>query len=373
MTGTSVNSGERRARVGVACTPGTKADVSDESLARLSSVADVVWEFFEERSSYTEPPPFNPEADARLRAFVSDLDALVVGNGAPRVTDAVLAAGPRLRLVGDLHGDRFGQRIDVLACRSRGIRAVDTTHGSSYPVAEWALGLILIGLRNAGSLFRRMIDGVLLYPDRSDYRDELAYTRGELTGKTVGFVACGHIGRRLLELLAPFNVDVLVHDPYAPRVLADIYDLTMTGLHTVMSRADVVVCLAPITTQTRGLIDAEAIGAMRPGTVFVNVSRGAVVDSAALIARLEKGDITACLDVFDPEPIPVDSPLRRLDNVFLTPHIAGVTAACGPRFFALMVDEVLRVLNGHETRHDLTPREQLVAETDRGAKSAEPA
>lgn len=373
MSGTSVNSGEGRARVGVACTPGTKADVSEESLARLANVADVAWEFFEEPSSYTEPPPFNPEADARLKAFVADLDALVVGNGAPRVTDSALAAGPRLRLVGDLHGDRFGQRIDVAACASRGIRAVDTTHGSSYPVAEWALGLMLIGLRNAGSLFRRMIDGVLLYPSRGDYREELAYTRGELTGKTVGFVACGHIGRRLLELLAPFHVNVLVYDPHVPRVLADIYDLTMTSLDTVMSSSDVVVCLAPITSQTRGLIGAEAIEAMRPGTVFVNVSRGAVVDSAALIARLQRGDITACLDVFDPEPIPVDSPVRALDNVFLTPHIAGVTAACGPRFFALMVDEVLRALSGHETRHDLTPREQLVAPVDRGDKTVEPA
>lgn len=361
MAGTSAGgTGERRFRVGVAGAPATQEDVSDRALERLASVADLEWEFFDEPSSYTEPPPHNAEAEARLKEFVTDLDALVVGNGAPRVTESVLASAPRLRLVGDLHGDRFGQRIDVSACRERGVRAVDTTHGSSYPVSEWALGLMLIGLRNAGSLFRRMISGDPLYADRRDYRHELSYTRGELTGKTVGFVACGHIGRRLLELLAPFRVNVLVYDPHAPRVLADIFDITMTSLETVMSTSDVVVCLAPITSQTRGLIGAEAINAMRPGTVFVNVSRGAVVDSSALIDRLRKGDITACLDVFDPEPVPVDSPVRQLDNVFLTPHIAGVTAACGPRFFDLMVDEVLRALAGHETRHDLVPREDLV-------------
>jgi D-3-phosphoglycerate dehydrogenase / 2-oxoglutarate reductase len=364
----SATSGPHRFLVGVAGNRVTKDDVTPETLQRLERVADVEWAFFDEPSSYTEPPPYNAEAEARLKEFVAELDALVVGQGAPRVTEAILAAGPRLRLVGDLHGDRFGQRIDVDACHSRGIHAVDTTHGSSYPVSEWALGLMLIGLRNAGSLFRRMVAGDPLFANRHDYREELSYKRGELTGKTVGFVACGHIGRRLLELLKPFHVNVLVYDPHVPRVVADIYDLTMTSLQTVMSSSHVVVCLAPITTETRGLIGREAIDAMRPGTVFVNVSRGAVVDSAALIERLRKGDITACLDVFDPEPVPVDSPVRQFDNVFLTPHIAGVTAACGPRFFALMVDELLRTLAGHETRHDLVPREQLVAQAGPGSQ-----
>jgi D-3-phosphoglycerate dehydrogenase len=367
----SDNVDSRRFVVGVAGGRAIKDEVTPESLERLARVADVEWALFDEPSSYTEPPPYNAEAAARLEEFVADLDALVVGHGAPRVTEAILDAGPRLRLVGDLHGDRFGQRIDVDACRGRGVRAVDTTHGSSYPVSEWALGLMLIGLRNAGSLFRRMISGEPLYVNRRDFREELSYTRGELAGKTVGLVACGHIGRRLLELLEPFGVDVLGYDPHAPRVLADIYDITMTSLETVMSSSDVVVCLAPLTTETRRLIGRDAINAMRPGTVFVNVSRGAVVDSAALVERLRKGDITACLDVFDPEPVPVDSPVRQLDNVFLTPHIAGVTAACGPRFFDLMVDELQRALAGHETRHDLLPREHLAARPRRGGDTAE--
>ena len=76
----------------------------------------------------------------------------------------------------------------------------------------------------------------------------------------------------------------------------------------------------------------------------------------ALLARLAVGDIVGCLDVFDPEPVPADSPVRSMTNVFLTPHIAGVTAACGPRFIDLMVDEMTRFLAGDETRHDLRPR-----------------
>lgn len=337
--------------------------VSPGSLERLEAVADVSYCTFEgedvRAGRYADATPFDPERDRVLKAFVADLDAIIVTKGSPRITGDVMDAAPRLRMVGDLQGDRFARRIDVEAARERGIVAVDTTNGSSDPVAEWALGLSLIGLRNAGALFRRYLDGELIFANRRDFRSDPGYLRGELTGKTVGLVACGYIGRRLIELLKPFRANVLVYDPYIPRVLADVYDMTITSLDNVMAESDVVVVLAPITSGTRGLVGAAELALLKPGAVFVNVSRGPVVDSDALIARLEEGDVVACLDVFDPEPIPVDSPVRRMSNVFLSPHIAGVTAECGPRFFDLMVDEVLRVLAGHETRHTLTPRESL--------------
>ena len=89
--------------------------------------------------------------------------------------------------------------------------------------------------------------------------------------------------------------------------------------------------------------------------MFVNVSRGAVVDSDALLARLRGGDVIACLDVFDPEPVPVDSPIIDLPNVFLSPHVAGVTEESRRRFFELMVTEIIRHLDGFEPRAELTP------------------
>jgi phosphoglycerate dehydrogenase-like enzyme len=172
----------------------------------------------------------------------------------------------------------------------------------------------------------------------------------------VGLIGCGIIGRRLLELLAPFRCKVYVHDPYVPRELADIYDVTFTTLDHVMELSDVVICLAPITPATKGMIGARELALLQDEAVFVNVSRGAIVQTDALIEELRRGRIVACLDVFDPEPIPVDSPVRDLPNVFLTPHLAGVTAAGGPRFFRLMVDELERFFAGHETRYDLLPR-----------------
>ena len=345
-------------RVGIACNAATRARfITDAAVGRLAQGAEVQWLEFDGPDRDSGPPPDDEPTRTALMEFVVRLEVLVVSHGCPRVDDEVLAAAPALRMVGDLHGDRFAQRIDVEAAARRGVWAVDTTNASSDPVAEWALALILIGLRNAGALFRQLVAGELLWPDRTVFQRDPGYLNGELTGKTVGIIACGHIGRRLLQLLAPFGVQVLVYDPYAPDVLAEIYDVTMTSLHRVMSGSDVVVCLAPLTSGTRGLVDAGAIAALRPGSVFVNVSRGAVVDSAALTERLRGGDVIACLDVWDPEPVPPDAEIRGLPNVFLSPHIAGVTAAAEPRFFDLMVDEVLRVLAGDHPRHQLIPRE----------------
>src|SRR6185295_9995760 len=105
-----------------------------------------------------------------------------------------------------------------------------------------------------------------------------------------------------------------------------------------------------------GMIGAAELEWLPADSVFVNISRGPIVVSDALIERARRGDIRVSLDVFDPEPIPADSPIRDLPNVFLSPHIAGVTAACRPRFLTYMVDEIERFVAGHETMFDLTPR-----------------
>lgn len=345
-----------RPTVLLACSAHTVARVLTEpEVDRLGRFADFRQASFDRPSSWDEPPPPDREADERLVAELAGVDALIIGPGAPRVTAAMMDALPALRFVGDLEGDRFARRIDVEAAWERGVRTVDTTNGSSYGVSEWALAMALIGLRNAGSLFRRLVVEKCEV-SHQEFRDDRGFRGGELTGKTVGLIGCGIIGRRLLELLQPFRTTTFVHDPYVPRELADVFDVTFTSLGNVLSRCDVVICLAPLTPATRGMLGARELARMRDDAVFVNVSRGAIMQTDALVAELRSGRIVACLDVFDPEPIPVDSAVRDLPNVFLTPHIAGVTASGGPRFFRLMVDELERFFGGHETRFDLLPR-----------------
>jgi D-3-phosphoglycerate dehydrogenase len=263
----------------------------------------------------------------------------------------VLAAAPGLTMLGELDGDRFGYRIDIAAAQARGVRVVDTTHGSSWPTAEWALALALIGRRNAGEMFRRMIahEPSIPHADRAGP----GYDRAELSDKRVGMIGFGHLAWRLVEFLRPFHADVRAYDPFAPRELAEAYGVAFGPLEAVLD-ADVVFVLVPHTPATEGMLGAAELALLRPGTVLVNVSRGKVIDSAALLARLARGDVIACLDVFDPEPVPVDSPVRDLPNVFLTPHIAGYTEESRRRFFALMVDECLRHFAGLDPWAQLT-------------------
>lgn len=345
----------RPLRVGFACNADTLARMADdEAIEALSSLGSFEHHLCNEPSSWDEAPPENPEVIDKLVAFASKLDALLVCHGSPRLTGPILDRLPNLKIIAEVEGDRFSQRIDVNAAAERGVTVVDTTNGSSYPVSEWALAMAMIGLRNAGALFRRLIGGEVLFQRWEDRVRDPGFN-GELTGRRVGLIGCGYIGRRLIELLQPFQADIYAYDPYAPRVLADIYDITLTSLEQVMD-CDVVISLVPLTPETKGMIGAKQLALLRSGSVFVNVSRGAIVDQAALIARLQRGDIVASLDVFDPEPLEVDSPLRQMSNVFLTPHIAGVTAPCGPRFLTLAADEIARKFAGHRTRHDLVPR-----------------
>ncbi len=331
----------------------TYIDTAD--LARLEKFAEFRWEQFDEDSSWDQVPETKQAIRDRFAAFTQGLNALVVCHGSPRVDADVLTRSPHLTFIGELEGDRFAQRIDVDAANSHGAKAVDTTHGSSYPVSEWALALILIGLRNAGAHFRNLIGGNFWgTPEQRTSAPEFTMNE-ELTGKTVGLIGGGYIARRLIEFLRPFNTKVLVYDPYISADVAYGYEFTLTSLENVMSLPEVIVCLAPLTPGTRGMLGQKELARIRSGSVFVNVSRGAIVNTAALIERLERGDIVASLDVFDPEPIPVDSPVRNMPNVFLTPHIAGTTQRSRTRFFEEMVNELERHFSGHQTLFDLTP------------------
>jgi D-3-phosphoglycerate dehydrogenase len=343
----------RRPRVGLACSEEIRRRYVDEAdLVRLGAAADFSYAAFSGPSDLDGPGPRDGAGEFELARFAADLDALLICHGAPFVSAEVIGAAPRLSLLGDLEGDRFGDRLDLDGASARGIRVVDTTHGSSWPTAEWALGLALIGLRNAGELFRAMIAHEPSVPHA--LRSGPGYDGAELAGKRVGLIGFGHIARRLTGLLVPFGVDAIAFDPFAARELAEAFDVAFASLERVLE-CDVVFVTVPLTPSTTGMLGAGALERLRPGSVLVNVSRGAVIDGPALVARLARGDLIACLDVFDPEPVPLDSPIRDMRNVFLTPHIAGYTEESRRRFFALMVDECLRHFAGLEPWAVLTP------------------
>lgn len=165
----------------------------------------------------------------------------------------------------------------------------------------------------------------------------------ELGGATLGILGFGNIGQALHRLAAAFGMTVIAHTR-RPGSLPD--GVRGVSVDDLVAQADVLVLCCPLTDETRGILSAPRIAAMKPGAALINVARGPVIDTPALISALQAGRISAALDVFDVQPLPSDSPLFGLQNVLLTPHIAGTTEESMLRMGMGAADEALRILSG---------------------------
>lgn len=175
----------------------------------------------------------------------------------------------------------------------------------------------------------------------------------DLTGATVGIVGLGGVGRRLAEVLAPFRVRILATDWFPVRKPPGVEFLgPPDALPDVLAAADILFLCAPLTSHTRGMIDAEALARMKPGAILVNVARGPLVDAAALAAALESGRLdSAALDVTPEEPPAADSPLWRAPRLIITPHVAGQSGRRIDAMTEFFCDNLRRYLRGEALRN----------------------
>jgi len=275
-----------------------------EALARLGRTVRV------RRRSHDDPAAF-----ARDLAWA---DALLMWS-TPVLTPDLLDRAPRLRFVGQIDMRQDAART-LLA---RGLPVALVRRGWYEAVAEMALALILATLRRTSDYHAAMRRGDELWYAWPAFPGEIHPAERVLAGRPVGLVGFGAIGRRVAELLGPFGCRLRYYDPFVPPEAGQVRGARRAGLLDLMRRSDVVVVAAASNAGSRHLIGRRELAALRPGSVLVNVARAAIVDTDALVARLRKGDLFAALDVFDAEPLPKDSPLRRLPNVYLTPHRAG--------------------------------------------------
>jgi len=167
----------------------------------------------------------------------------------------------------------------------------------------------------------------------------------------VGIVGASRIGRRVIELLRPFDLDVLLHDPWVDDDDARRLGARALPLDELLAGCDVVSLHAPAVPETRHMLDARRLALLRDGATLVNTARGALVDGKALELELVSGRIAAVLDTTDPEILPSDSPLYELPNVFLTPHIAGSLGDETSRMTELALDEIERFTQGRPLQH----------------------
>lgn len=245
-----------------------------------------------------------------LAAFLAGREKAVLA--LEPVDDALLARLPELKVV-----SKFGVGLDGLdldALDRRGVLLAWTGGTNSRSVAELALMMIIALLRRVPALNAEMKAG--------GFRQEKG---GTLSGRVVGLVGGGAVGRDLARLLAPFGTRVLCADPAPDHRALNELDVETVELDELLRSSDVVSVHAPLTPATRGLIGAGALAKMKPSAVLVNTARGGLVDEAALKAALKEGRLAgAGLDVFESEP-PKDPELISLPSVLATPHIGGST------------------------------------------------
>jgi phosphoglycerate dehydrogenase-like enzyme len=203
--------------------------------------------------------------------------------------------------------------VDLPACTAAGVGVSITPDGSRRAVATAALTLILTLEQQVLAKDRLVREG--------RWQDRMSYMGRGLSGRRVGVLGLGNIAYELFALLQPFGTENLAADPFRTVEESAERGIRLVDLETLMSEADIIVVTAGLTPQTRHLIDAEMIARMRPDAVLINIARGPIVDTAALVDALTEGRIRgAGLDVFELEPLPADHPLVTLNNVVLSPH-----------------------------------------------------
>jgi len=236
--------------------------------------------------------------------------------------------------------------VDIDACTQLGIWAANASGVNAKAVAEHVMALILSYYKNIPFLDAFMKNRI----DES----KLDYTGSELTGKTIGIVGYGAIGKKVAEFCRVFDMNVLA---YARNAVVQSDDFVkMTDFDNLVSTSDIVTVHASLNPQTKQLIDKEVFRKMKNTALFINTARGGIVNEKDLIDALKNGDISgACLDVFEAEPLSTDSELRNLSNVILTPHTAGMPD--GLKFhkkrYDFFVNNIKRVENGEEPENKL--------------------
>lgn len=287
----------------------------------------------------------SPVPPGELPLLLAGADAVVV-TLSQRVDTAFLdAAGPRLKVVANVAVGY--DNVDVAACRDRGVTVTNTPGVLTDATADIAFALVLMVTRRLAEAEREVRTG-------KPWEWGIFHLTGiSVQGKTIGIVGPGAIGLATARRARAFGMDVLLSGRSAPDPAAvAALDARVVDLPTLLAESDVVSLHAPLTPQTRHLLDADALARMKPTAYLVNTARGAVVDEAALVAALEAGTIAgAGLDVYEDEPH-VHPGLLTRDDVVLLPHVGSATIETRTAMADLAADNVLAVLAGREP---LTP------------------
>ena len=279
---------------------------TEENLALAKTLGDFTF-----CESETE---LSPEEVAKV--IDKDTEVYITAWDSPRLDKSILDAAPNIKLMVHLCGTVAPFVTDEVFLR--GVRVICGNDMFAESVAEGTVGYILAALRDIPRFSYR-------YKYDKIWRAPGDFNRG-LIGKTVGLVSYGAIARHLVRMLQPFRVNIKVYDiKPLPEEDKKRYGLTEAGLEEIFSSCDIVSLHTPLYEKTYHMVGEELLSKIRDGALFINTSRGKIVDQPALERELAKGRFNALLDVYEVEPLPDDNPMREMDNVILMPHMAGPT------------------------------------------------
>ncbi|MBI2911054.1 MAG: D-2-hydroxyacid dehydrogenase family protein [Chloroflexi bacterium] len=304
-------------------------DVWDSSpeVARLRQRANV--------ATHTEAPSSPAELVKRL----AGAQVAVANRERTRYTADLLAQLPELRLIAQTSG--AGPHLDMASLNERGIIVCTTTavSGPSHSTVELTLGLMVAAVRAVPWHDRLMHEG------RWQQRVGL-----ELAGRTLGILGLGRIGSAVAQVARLLGMRVLAWGPTLNRGRAAQAGVEFRELEDLLPRVDVLTIHLRLSDISRGLLTRERLALMKPTAILINTARGPIVDEEALAEALAVGRLGgAALDVFGQEPLPADNPLRRLENVILTPHLGYVSDRSYERWIAATVDNILAWMEGTPT------------------------
>jgi (S)-sulfolactate dehydrogenase len=282
---------------------------------------------------------YAPESYKKRDELISALqhsDALIVRN-LTQVNQELLNGAPKLKVVG-----RLGvglENIELPACAQRNIKVIPATGANAESVAEYVIGTALALTRGFLPATAQTLNGTWPRAHFSSFH--------EFTGKTLGIVGFGSIGRVTAQKAIAFGLKCLAYDPMLPGTSIDVGGtaVPLVTLDALLAASDAVTLHLPLLPETRDLFSAATLDKMKQGACLINTARGGIVDEKALAERLRSGRLGgAALDVFEKEPATELSHFAGLNNLIATPHIAGVTSESNDRVSQMIADEVIRFL-----------------------------
>ena len=290
--------------------------------------------------------PISSLVDARLIGLtvegeVADniADAELVITNKVKITDEVMSRCKNLKYIG-LFATGYNN-IDIEAAKKRGIVVSNVPGYSTSSVAQHTFALILHYFSSAAEYGRTVKNGDWCYSKLFSYFNIPFF---ELSGKTIGIIGYGAIGRAVAKIARAFDMRVLVYTRTPPK---DEAGIIISGLDELLSESDIVTLHCPLTEATRSLINERTLGLMKSSAILINTSRGAVIDESALLKALSEGKIAfAGLDVLTEEPMREDCPLRNAPNCLITPHIAWAPLETRKRLIGLVADNIKAYLDG---------------------------